>query len=425
LGLVGSRPNVVIITADTLRADHLASYGYFRVTSPAIDRLAGEGLVFERAYAPMATTLPSHASLMTSSYPARHGIHSNLRFFHRPVATRDGFETAAQLFKKLGYTTAAFTSATPLSAASGIGAGFDHFEGPPDFDAEKREVEVSARETGRRALTWLGGASAPFFLWVHFFDPHDPYDPPQRFREQYQTTPELRAALRERGVAPDLQRVAERAVNLYDAEIRSMDAVIDLILRLLRKRGLYDDTAIVFAGDHGEGLFQHGAMRHGIVWDEQLHVPLIIKFPAGEGSPTGRTSVLASLVDVLPTLASGAGIPLPMQGFDGVDLLTADPKYVLSQREHREGYWDEPVYTLTGRRWKYHHDSAGPDRLYDLQRDPHELHDVLAKHPKLAEKLRTELLRRVAEHQSRAALKIQPELPEGVREQLRDLGYVD
>ena len=425
LPLVAAKPNVVFITADTLRADHLRSYGYFRTTSPALDALARDGWLIERAVAPMATTLPSHTSLMTSAYPLRHGIWSNLRFLHRPVSTGDSFQTVAQMFQNLGYTTAAFTSATPLSEASGISAGFDTFEGPPPYDAAQREVEVPADETARRVLAWLADARSPFFLWVHFFDPHDPYEPPERLRRRFTTTHALVQRLERIDVPKDLRMLAARTANLYDAEIFHMDRQIGRILHRLKERGLYDAAAIVFAGDHGEGLLQHGYLRHGIVWNEQLRVPLVFKFPKGSGSPTGRSDELASLIDVLPTLAAGADLPLPGAQFDGIDLIARDRDTVLSQREYRDPIWKEPVYTLTGARFKYHHYALSSDHLYDLEADPHELVDVIDDHPDVAARMKAQIRALIRTHAGRSALKVKEELPAGAREQLEALGYVE
>lgn len=422
--LMAARPNVVLITADTLRADHLRSYGYFRSTSPAVDGLAADGWLIERAIAPMATTLPSHTSLMTSTYPLRHGIWSNLRFFHQPVSTEDGFQTAAQMFRGLGYSTAAFTSATPLSEASGIAAGFDTFMGPPAWDAAHKEVEVPARVTAERALAWLETAQSPFFLWVHFFDPHDPYEPPSRLRRRFTTTPALVQYLERLSVPQDLRLQAAQISNLYDAEIFEMDRHIGRIVRRLKMAGLYDGAAIVFVGDHGEGLLQHGYMRHGIVWNEQLHVPLIFKFPRGSGAPRGRSGELASLIDVLPTLAAGAGLELPAARFEGIDLIAGDRESAFSQREYRDPLWKEPVYTLTGSRWKYHHYAHSPDRLYDLEADPHETVDVIGAHPEVAARMKAQIDALLRSEAGRSTLRVRQELPDGVREQLEALGYV-
>ena len=162
--------SVVLITIDTLRADHLGCYGYFRHTSPFIDQLAADGLLFERAITPMSTTLPAHTSLMTSAYPARHGVLSNLNFYHQPVVTDKGFQTAAQMFREAGYLTAGFVSSPGLGEESGITAGFQVFDESGIRDAFT---------TTSRVIDWLDSVPArPFFLWVHYFDPHHPYDPP-------------------------------------------------------------------------------------------------------------------------------------------------------------------------------------------------------------------------------------------------------
>ena len=165
-------PSIIVITVDTLRADHLSCYGYFRRTSPFIDSLAADGVLFESVMAPMASTLPSHLTLFTSMLPIHHGIQGNFHSFHIPFVSRNGIQTAAQLFKRKGYTTAAFVSATPLCRLTGISAGFDVFD-------ETKRPERPARETMDRALIWLGSQPAPpVFLWVHLFDPAL-YTPPR------------------------------------------------------------------------------------------------------------------------------------------------------------------------------------------------------------------------------------------------------
>jgi arylsulfatase A-like enzyme len=424
--LLGAKPNVVLITADTLRADHLGSYGYFRDTSPAIDGLAADGLLIERCIAPMSTTLPSHTSLMTSSYPAAHGILSNLQFYDRPVETTDEILTAAQLLRAAGYTTAAFTSSSPLSEASGIDAGFDSFVGPPPYDHGQERVDLVAETTTERALAWLAQAKSPFFLWVHYFDPHSPYDPPEPFRGRYQPEPRLAERLVRLGVPPNRRKQATRVTNRYDGEIRYMDGQIGRILDALRAQDLYRDSLIVLTGDHGEGLWQHDYLQHGVVWGEQLQVPLIFKFPESADAPRGRRPVVASLIDVLPTMVAGARLPLPTGSFHGIDLLGASRRYALSQREYRKNHWDEPVYTLTGSEWKYHDHGDAGGRLYHLSRDPHELVNVLSRYPQVAQRMRSELRAMLAESRRKGkTLRRKAEIPEAAREQLRALGYVD
>jgi len=423
---IAATPNVILITADTLRADHLGCYGYFRGTSPAIDQLARDGLLFERALAPMATTLPSHTSIMTSTYPVRHGVLSNLRFFHRPVPTAGDLQTAAQMFKDAGYATAAFTSSSPLSAASGIDAGFDVFVAPPPYD--RRRTDFSAEETTRSALAWLSGAPTPFFLWVHLFDPHAPYNAPAPFNRAYVDEPLLFRFLDRLQFPPSTYSRAAKLANLYDDEILYMDGQIARLMWSLKQRSLYDDAVIVFSGDHGEGLLQHNVPGHGIVWNEQLRVPLIFKFPRNDGVHRGRRQDLASLIDILPTITEEAALPLPTDQFDGIDLLKQTRSSVLSQREVRlTTGWRRPLYTLTTARWKYFHYDQGdhPDRLYDLGADPYETDDVIAQHADIASAMRAEIVQLLGKGESSSHLRTDKPVPDGVREQMRQLGYTN
>jgi arylsulfatase A-like enzyme len=413
------KPDVVLITADTLRADHLHCYGYFRRTSPAIDRLGADGLVFENVVAPMSSTLPSHLSMMTAMYPLRHGVVSNLHFFTRPGSAP---RTAAEILRAQGYRTAAFTSATPLGAASGIGLGFDVFDAPAP--AHGGDVERRAEDTAAAALNWIDRAESPFFLWIHFFDPHHPYDAPAPYDRAFVTEPGLHEFLDARRFPPAVRRRAAELANRYDGEVLYMDQQIDRVLRRLERRGFYDRSLIVFTADHGEGLLQHGFRGHGIVWNEQLRVPLVLKAPQPGGPPPGRRSDLASLVDLLPTLAASAGVALAEGGGDGVNLLSGKRESVLSQREIRVQGWATKLYTLTTPRWKYHHDEKKGDRLFDLEADPHETGDVLARHPQVARRMREEIESIVAAAGA-PRMRLKEELPASVREQLRQLGYVE
>ena len=423
--LTGAKPNIVLITADTLRADHLGTYGYFRNTSPAIDALAADGWVIERAVAPMATTLPSHTSILTSAYPARHGIFSNLQFYQQPVPTTGSFRTFAQMLKPLGYRTAAFTSSSPLSEASGIHAGFDRFEGPPRFEAEQQRADRLAADTADRALAWLETARPPFFLWVHFFDPHDPYQAPAPFDSQFANQDALTKFLVEhRFQRGDLVRAMDVA-NRYDGEVRYMDAHVGRVLDALKRRGLYDPALVVFTADHGEGLWQHRYMRHGIVWNEQLQVPLIFKFPAASDAPRGRSSALASLIDILPTIAAATGLELPTEQFDGINLVAGKREYALSEREFRLRFWEATVYTLTSADWKLHRYEDGPDQLYHLAADPHETRNVILAHPEVAARMQAEIERLVSRHRGRSPLQQVDHVPEEILDRLRALGYAE
>lgn len=391
-------PSIVLITIDTLRADHLGCYGYFRETSPGIDALAGEGILFERAYAPMSTTLPSHVSLMTSLNPLQHGVQGNFMHLRTALTTSDELHTAAQIFARMGYTTAAFISCTPLKSHSGIAAGFEVY-------GEPERLLRAAKETTDAALEWLAeNEQRPVFLWLHYFDPHQPYEPPAEFKDSFTGTKGLRRFLKDRGVQVNERLIANN--NQYDGSILSLDSQLQRLFGELKTRGLYDSSAIVFTADHGEGLGQHGWVDHGPIYEEDIHVPLIIKLPGTSSHRGERRTDLAALIDVLPTLVGALDLPISDQEhsqFTGRDLLGggSEREYVFSQRVARGRRWGPGLkYALTGTRWKYYHLTEGEDELYDLGEDPAELENLIAEQPTLAQTMRLELLQRMKAYQN-------------------------
>jgi len=422
-----SRPSLVLITVDTLRADHLSSYGYFRTTTPAIDALAQEAVVFENVVAAMATTLPSHTSLLTSTYPARHGVLSNLRFFKQAAMTSDEVRSIAWMLSDHGYRTAAFTSSSPLCEESGIGSGFETFAGPPRYEENDRRTDVPAEQTVDRALGWISEATHPFFLWVHLFDPHTPYKPPAPYGRGFRDNERLWKTLYERKVPDGHVELATRATNAYDGEIQYTDAQISRLLEALEERGLYDDSIVVFTSDHGEGLLQHGILEHGVIWNEQLRVPLVIRFPGGQLPPGAdrREKKLVSLIDVMPTLAAATALPLDTTEFDGVDIYSTTRETALAQREIRDNVWPAANFALVGLDWKYSYFADADDMLFHLAEDPYETRNVIEEHPGIADEMKTDLLRLVEENQSRSPLAVSREIPEDIRRQLEALGYVE
>lgn len=391
-------PSIVLITIDTLRADHLGCYGYFRETSPGIDALAGEGILFERAYAPMSTTLPSHVSLMTSLNPLQHGVQGNFMHLRTALTTSDELHTAAQIFARIGYTTAAFISCTPLKSHSGIAAGFEVY-------GEPERLLRAAKETTDAALEWLAeNEQRPVFLWLHYFDPHQPYEPPAEFKDSFTGTKGLRRFLKDRGVQVNERLIANN--NQYDGSILSLDSQLQRLFGELKTRGLYDSSAIVFTADHGEGLGQHGWVDHGPIYEEDIHVPLIIKLPGASSHRGERRTDLAALIDVLPTLVGALDLPISDQEhsqFTGRNLLGggSEREYVFSQRVARGRRWGPGLkYALTGTRWKYYHLTEGEDELYDLGEDPAELENLIAEQPTLAQTMRLELLQRMKAYQN-------------------------
>lgn len=306
-------PNVILITVDTLRADHLSCYGYPRDTSPSIDQLAEDSLVLDNAVTPSPSTGPSVASMMTSSYPYQHGVVHNFYQLH------DQNLTVAETLQQNSYVTAAFVSNYVLVGdLSNLHQGFDVFD---DYLSERelnRDVyERSATGTVNMASAWLQNIeSDPFFLWLHLMDPHGPYTPPPPFDHEFMGTPELL----QRELIPDYQFLGslDRAfyVDRYDGEIAYCDQQIGRFLDTLRSLGLYDDALVVLHADHGESLGEHGRyFEHGVdVFEPCLRIPMLVKLPrelAVRSAWPSRSDVLVSVMDIAPTILDVAGVSRP------------------------------------------------------------------------------------------------------------------
>lgn len=382
--VIQGRPNILVVTIDTTRADHLGCYGYFRDTSPNIDALAEESLVYERCIVPMATTLPTHTSLFTGTYPIEHGVTANLDQQH--VYERDpGLATMAEFLRAQGYDTGAFVSALPLRAKAGLSAGFEI------YSYSRRKLR-RGNKTVDSARTWLEErATEPFFLWLHLFDPHGPYDPPAPYDERFQTGDGILEWMAERDIELEGVQLGEpiqvpEVMNAYDGEIAFMDEQLGLLFDDLRERGLWEDMVVVLMGDHGEGLNQHGLAAHGRVFNEQLHAPLMLRMP---GLKPGRHGGPVSAVDVLPTVFGRLDLPgqrdflAQATGIDRLGSPDAGSPAVWSQSSPRQSEDGGIEYALTGPRWKYLRGWDGVEHLYDLRADPHELHDLAGEEPEI------------------------------------------
>ncbi len=292
--------DVVLITIDTLRADRLGCYGSRRVATPHLDRLAAEGVRFANAATTVAFTLPAHSSLMTGVYPPRHGVRENVGY-----ALDETLPTLAETLAAAGWSTGGFVSAFVLDSRWGIGRGFETYY--DDFEEAQPEagavnlgsVQRDGAETVAEAVRWLDGQRdqgqidrqprRPTFLWLHLFDPHDPYTPPEPYRSAYPGRP-------------------------YDAEVAYADELVGRFRAALEERGLLERTLLVVTADHGEGLGQHGEGFHGFfVYDSTVHVPLIVRPPFGDlGDLAGRVvDEPVSHVDLLPTVLEAVGQPVP------------------------------------------------------------------------------------------------------------------
>ena len=284
--------NLLLITIDTLRADRLSCYDPAHVKTPSIDGLAASGTVFTRAFAHAPLTLPAHASLLLGKTPLGHGVHDNGRF-----TVRKEFLTLAEHLQGLGYSTGAFVSGYPLHSRFGLAQGFeiydDRFAAAPGLDLEF--AERRAGDTADKAMSWLEGQRSPWFIWVHFYDPHDPYEPPEPFRTKFKNAP-------------------------YDGEVAYVDEAVGRLLAFLRDQGLADGTMVVLTGDHGESLGEHGELTHGfLAYNTTLWVPLVIRVPGKKPSRSGQT---VCHIDVFPTVCDALSLGRP-GGLEGRSLVPA------------------------------------------------------------------------------------------------------
>ena len=391
-----AKPNILLITVDTLRADHLGCYGSASVRTPAADSLAARGALFTRAFAHAPMTLPSHADIMLGLTPNAHGVHDNSGFI-----VREEFLTLAEWLKAQGYETGAFVGAFPVDSRFGLVQGFDVYDdnygtqGPTDMVFVERKADVVAA----KASEWLQGRSGPWFLWVHLFDPHQPYAPPEPFLSEYPDRP-------------------------YDGEIACADSALGKLLGLLEERGIADRTAVVFTADHGESLGEHGETTHGyFAYDATLRVPLILALPGGKPA---RVDANVGHVDIFPTVCELLGGKSPV-GLQGRSLL---PLIRGRSRPDRPIYF-EALTAFYNRGWaplrgyilgqvKFM-ESPIPE-VYDLGKDPAELENLAPK-TDLAKHRRT-LADLMREEASPLADKAGQATDRATAEKLRSLGYL-
>jgi arylsulfatase A-like enzyme/Tfp pilus assembly protein PilF len=398
--------NVLLVTIDTLRADHVGAYGNRLGLTPTLDRLASEGLRFERAYAHVPLTLPSHTTIMTGTYPITNGVRDNGSFRF------DGKRpTLAGVLKAAGYHTGAFVGAFPVDARFGLNAGFDVYDdkyGSRPAGGELSVLERPAEQVLASAYAWIAAgapssgqpqASSPWFAWVHLYDPHDPYVPPEPFKSRF-------------------------ASDLYSGEIAYADSALGGALERLQKLGALTHTIVAVASDHGESLGEHGERTHGLfAYEATIRVPLLIWAP-----PRIRAAVVSStarLVDVMPTLLDLVGLD-PPQPMDGRSLrplaaangTTEDPgSYFEALNANLTRNW-APLTGLVRNGLKLI-DLPVPE-LYDVAADPAEHQNVYARRQDLAAPLERQLDALTSHAATPAAGPVDSE----TQQRLRSLGYV-
>jgi arylsulfatase A-like enzyme/Tfp pilus assembly protein PilF len=395
--------NVLLISIDTLRADHVGAYGFPRPTTPNIDAVAREGVLFKDVHTPVPMTLPAHVSMLTGTLPPTHGLRDNLQ-----NRLPEGSATLAARLKARGFTTGAIVSSFVLDRRFGTGQGFDTYD--DRFQAEHKIGDLAERkgdETTRVARDWLEGhKNEPFFLFVHFYDPHEPYEPPEPFASQWKDRP-------------------------YEGEVAFADHCVGQVLEKLRQLGLHDSTLIVITGDHGEMLGEHGELNHGFfIYEGALRVPLVVRVPRAPAAPR-QVDLPVSLIDIVPTVLSlvGAEVPKDVQGMDLSPWLAgrgagggARPLYAETVTPTRY-YGTSSLLGVIVDGWKYI-ETSRPE-LYDLRSDPAEAVNLLLREPVRADALGKTLVSILtAAGRAPGPAPESAALDEAARQRLAALGYL-
>ncbi len=404
-GLKGD--NILLVTLDTTRADRLGCYGYPTAETPVLDELAREGVLFESCITPTAFTLPSHASIMTGKFPASHGVPLN-----GGVALADAQTTLAERLAAKGYRTGAFIAAFVLDGRWGLKQGFEHYddnlEMKPGEQLDLARIQRPANKVVDAALQWLNaGDGRPFFAWVHLYDPHTPYEPPEPWRSV----------------------LNDSLSHLYDGEIAFADSQIGRLVDWLKAQGLDKKTIVIAVGDHGEGLGSHGEAEHGyFVYDYAVHVPFIARLPL-DGLKGIRVTAQVRTIDIEPTILEliGANDKADFDGESLVPLLShpgrGGPRYAFSESVSTSiQYGWSALYSLRTQHYKFI-DAPKPE-LYNLREDPDEDTNVVARFPEVAKELHEELQRIRNGMDAKKPETQEPNIDEETMRRLASLGYI-
>jgi arylsulfatase A-like enzyme/tetratricopeptide (TPR) repeat protein len=402
-----ARLNVLLVTIDTLRADHLGCYGADNVMTPVLDGIAAESVLFSNAASATPLTLPSHSSLFTGTYPLSHGVRDNAGF-----VLSDEELTLAEAFEEKGWRTAGFISAYVLRSAFGIAQGFERYGDQFDFDRNEMisaaTVQRRGNETLAEAYTWLEeNHGNPFFLWIHLFDPHVPYDPPEPYRTHYAKDP-------------------------YAGEVAYTDQLVGELLDKVKLLGLMENTVLVFVGDHGEGRGDHQESYHGLfIYDSTIRVPLIIRAP---GIPPGQVDAQVRLIDVMPTLLDLAGLEVhPVTDGGLLKGESLKPLMTGQSTDMKLLAYSETHYPTTHYGWsdlkslrtqEYKFIEAPEPELYNMAADPGEASNLSTELPEVVDRMRQtmqEMVKRAGT--PRVSRKGDDEVDSRTAEAMRQLGY--
>ncbi|MHC4572132.1 MAG: sulfatase-like hydrolase/transferase [Planctomycetota bacterium] len=396
--------HILLISIDTCRADYLSCYGYHRKSTPNTDQIAKEGILFANAITPAPITLPAHSSMLTGTIPPYHGVHNN-NYYQLGQSN----VTLAEILKKHGFKTAAIVSAFMVDSQFGLDQGFDYYN--DSFDENLKSIGIGERraeETTHYALKWLEkNYRKTYFLFLHYFDPHIEYDPPELFRPK-DSENELSA--------------------LYAGEISYVDHCIGQVIKKLKGLGIYDSTLIIITSDHGEMLGEHGEDTHGyFIYQSSIKVPLIFKLP--EKTKSKNVKELVSLIDIVPTVCGLLGIKPPPQ-VQGIDLspyfteenIAKTQRHLYCESLYPTIHNANSLLGIVTDHWKYIQ-TTRPE-LYDLTKDPQESNNLVEIQPQqasiLQDKLKVILEKQVRKDSSDSKLDLDNESIK----RLQSLGYI-
>jgi arylsulfatase A-like enzyme len=420
-----SKPNLILISIDTLRADHLGCYGYGRPTSPALDKLASEGVLFQNVTASSPWTLPSHGSMLTGYYPGRLGLNSYESMLPSDVTT------LASILSEQGFATSAIVSCFFTRQKYGFDKGFNNFVFLGE-DVKKKEAASSIIEL---ATQWIKDhCNKQFILFLHFFDVHSDYSPMEKYKKQFVGPYKGRA----NGSTGFLYKVrtgeislnendVQHIIDLYDAEIKQLDDRLKGLFDFLRKQGILENSYIIVTSDHGEEFLDHGGTMHGRThYQELLHVPLIIYGPKIPRAI--KINTVISLVDIMPTALNLLGISIPA-GLDGISLCPlwkmpdTEPaeRFIFSEADHGNEQ-DNIKRAVRYGDYKLHYDLLSKTyELYNIATDPSERNNIASEQTDLVDLMFKEL-KGFMQHRKQNAEKTP--LSEGEFEKLKSLGYM-
>lgn len=447
-GQAEGKPNVILITMDTTRADHLSCYGYHKKTTPHIDNLVKESAIFQNAYATSPWTLSSHASIFTGMYPSRHDAHYNWQIMKANWPTRLGkqYKTLAEVLVKHGYKTAGVIGGFWCKSAFGLAQGFQYYNEefiyilndikhfvlfqtlnkflPLKYVAIRHGLYGGriASQINKIIFTWLEKHyQSPFFLFINYYDPHHPYLPHDQFLSFSKKMKNYEIAASERN--------KEYLMSHYDEEIVYLDYQMGRLFKKLKEFKIFDNTMIIITSDHGEFFGEHDFWYHSHeLYEEVLHVPLIIKYPSFH-SQNGVYSKRVSLVDIMPTILNFLKLPIP-QDVQGIDLFEDNSRVIAEVYKHKykkPRYGEEFVRDLKALfldNYKYIKDSKSRGELYDLNDDPQELYNLIDKMPEKVKEMEAQLVELLPYSESQISVEVPVKLDKTTKENLRALGYI-